>query len=99
VSRVERSPDDHDDRERYGCGMTTLFSSIRASGFHRGPDRMIGGVCGGIARHTNTSVGFVRLLTILLALTVVSWFVYLIVWALTPDELGSIPLERWLARG
>ncbi len=79
--------------------MANLFQGIRATGFHRGPDRMLGGVCGGIARHTNTRAGFVRLLAVLLALTVVSWVVYVAVWALTPDELGSIPLERWLGRG
>lgn len=78
--------------------MTSLFEGIRATGFHRGPDRVLGGVCGGIARHTNTSASFVRLVAVVLALTVVSGAAYLLVWAITPDELGSIPLERWLPR-
>lgn len=78
--------------------MTTLFQGIRATGFHRGPDRVLGGICGGIARQTNTSTGFVRLAALLLMLTIVSMAIYFIVWAMTPDELGSIPLERWLAR-
>lgn len=77
----------------------SLFDSIRNAGFRRGPDRLLAGICGGIARQTKTNVWIVRLLTLLLfALPVLGWGAYAVVWILTPNERGSIPLERWLGR-
>lgn len=82
----------------YACGMS-IFNTIRSWGFHRGPARLFGGICGGIARHTNTNVWLVRVLTLLLfALPVLGWGAYAVIWIVTPNELGSIPLERWLGR-
>lgn len=77
----------------------SIFNSIRSSGFRRGPARLLAGICGGIAAKTNTNVWLVRLITLLLfALPVLGWGVYAVLWILTPNERGSIPLERWLGR-
>ncbi|HET8866920.1 MAG TPA: PspC domain-containing protein [Agrococcus sp.] len=79
--------------------MASVFDSIRSAGFRRGPDRLIAGICGGIARRVGFNVWLVRLVMLLLfALPVVGWGAYLVVWVLTPNQSGSIPLERWLGR-
>lgn len=78
----------------------SIFNSIRSSGFRRGPARLLGGICGGIAAKIGINVWIVRIITLLLfALPVVGWGLYAVVWILTPNERGSIPLERWLGRG
>jgi phage shock protein C len=77
-----------------------VFDSIRRAGFRRGPARLLAGICGGIAAKTGINVWIVRLVTLLLfALPVLGWGVYAVVWILTPNQSGSIPLERWLGRG
>lgn len=80
--------------------MASIFDSIRRAGFRRGPQRILAGICGGIAAKTQVNVWIVRLVTLLLfALPVVGWGLYAVVWVLTPNHRGSIPLERWLGRG
>jgi phage shock protein C len=77
----------------------SFFNSIRAAGFRRGPARLLAGICGGIAAKSGVNVWLVRLLMLLLfALPVLGWGVYAVVWVLTPNQSGSIPLERWLSR-
>lgn len=74
--------------------MTTFFDAIRSTGFRRGPNRVLGGVCGGIARQWNLDPTLVRIVVvILLLLPVLSWVVYAIAWVLLPWQDGSIPLE------
>ena len=83
----------------YARGMASVFDSIRSTGFRRGPERLLGGICGGIAAKLRINVWIVRLLTLLLfALPVLGWGVYLLIWVLTPNQSGSIPVERWLGR-
>ncbi len=77
----------------------SIFHSIRRAGFRRGPARLLAGICGGIAARTGINVWIVRLVTLLLfALPVVGWGLYAVVWIVTPNQSGSIPLERWLGR-
>lgn len=45
--------------------MNTFFDSIRRTGFRRGPQRILGGVCGGIAARLGVSALLVRLLLLL----------------------------------
>lgn len=79
--------------------MASVFDSIRSTGFRRGPQRLLAGICGGIAVKLRINVWLVRLLTLLLfALPVLGWGVYLLIWVLTPNQSGSIPVERWLGR-
>lgn len=80
--------------------MTRFFDGIRSIGFRRGPDRLLGGIAGGIARGLNANVWLVRLLVLLAFLLPVAGLgAYLLVWLLTPWQNGSIPLERMLDNG
>ena len=86
-------------RPGYGAPMASVFDSIRRTGFRRGPSRLLAGICGGIAAQLRVNVWIVRLvMLVLFALPVLGWGLYLVVWALTPNQSGSIPLERWLGR-
>ncbi|GAA3599597.1 PspC domain-containing protein [Agrococcus terreus] len=77
----------------------SVFDSIRRSGFRRGPSRLLAGICGGIAAKLGVSPLVVRIVTLLLfLLPVVGWGLYLVLWVVTPNQSGSIPLERWLGR-
>jgi phage shock protein C len=79
--------------------MASVFDSIRSSGFRRGPERLLAGICGGIAVKVHINVWLIRLVMLLLfALPVVGWGLYLVIWVLTPNQSGSIPVERWLGR-
>jgi len=83
----------------YARAMASVFDSIRNSGFRRGPERLLAGICGGIAVKVRVNVWLIRLVMLLLfALPVVGWGLYLVVWVLTPNQSGSIPVERWLGR-
>ncbi len=80
--------------------MSTFFDTIRRTGFRRGPERMVGGVCGGIARATRLNVWAVRVLTLVLFLIPgIGIGTYLVAWLLLPASDGSIPLENLLNGG
>lgn len=49
-------------------------------------DRILGGVCGGIAEVYNLDPTLVRLVTVVLALTGAAELVYLIAWLIMPTE-------------
>ncbi len=77
--------------------MTRFFDASRSIGFRRGPDRLLGGIAGGIARGLNANVWLVRLLVLLAFLLPVAGLgAYLLVWLLTPWQDDTIPLERML---
>ncbi|HCX83922.1 MAG TPA: hypothetical protein DHV14_02050 [Micrococcales bacterium] len=77
--------------------MDSFFDLIRRTGFRRGPDRILGGVCAGIARQLGLDVWIVRLVVaVLLLLPVLSWVVYAIAWLLLPWQDGTIPLQSML---
>ncbi|QOR72166.1 PspC domain-containing protein [Ruania alkalisoli] len=79
--------------------MTRFFDAIRNFGYRRGPDRLVGGLCGGLAAQANVSVVLVRVLMVIaFLLPGVGLIAYLIAWILTPWQSGSIPLERFLDR-
>lgn len=80
--------------------MEKFFSTIRGLGLKRGPQRWLGGVCGGIAAKLNVDVAFVRIALLLVALLPGPAFVfYLVAWLLLPDQRNAIVLESLLARG
>lgn len=80
--------------------MRSIFDGIRKAGFRRGPNRWLGGICGGIAAALNAPVLLVRILMLIaFALPVIGWVAYVIVWLLTPWQDGSIPVERALFNG
>ncbi|WP_209323937.1 PspC domain-containing protein [Brevibacterium renqingii] len=75
--------------------MRKFFDSIRRLGFRRGPDRMFAGIAGGLAEVTGLNVWLVRLLVLAsFLLPVVGVGAYLVAWALTPWQDGSIPAEQ-----
>ena len=77
--------------------MTPIFRAIRRTGFRRGPQRILGGIAGGIANRFSINVWLVRLLVLLsFLLPVVGVVLYLVAWILTPWQDGIIPLEQSL---
>ncbi len=77
--------------------MNAIFDMIRSIRFRRGPQRLLGGIAGGIASRTGMNVWLLRLIVLLLfLLPVLSWGLYAIIWLLTPWRDNSIPLERLL---
>lgn len=77
--------------------METFFDSIRRTGFARGPERLVGGICGGIAAKTSMPVFAVRILMLIaFLLPFFGVAAYLVGWLLLPWQDGTIPLERVL---
>lgn len=80
--------------------MDSVFATIRSWGFLRGPDRILGGVCGGIAARMGWRTSIVRLvMLIIFLLPGLSWGLYGLVWLFLPWQDRSIPLERLLNAG
>jgi phage shock protein C len=75
-----------------------LFSTIRGSGVSRGPDRWLGGVCGGIAAKLGVDPSAARIVFLVLALLPGPAVVfYILAWILLPDSTTNrILLESWL---
>jgi phage shock protein C len=77
--------------------MDKFFSTVRGLGLNRGPQRWLGGVCGGIAAKLNVDVAFVRIAFLLFALLPGPAFVfYLAAWLILPDQRNAIVLESFL---
>jgi phage shock protein C len=80
--------------------MNTQFTRSRS-------DKMIGGVCGGLARYFNVDTTIVRLLFVLAVfLGGASPLIYLVLWLVMPEEQASYaapqalpdhprPVEQW----
>ncbi|NTV64397.1 MAG: PspC domain-containing protein [Oscillochloris sp.] len=56
-------------------------------------DRMLGGVCGGLARYFNIDSTLVRLVFVLAVLSGLSPLIYIILWVVVPQEAlpGTAP--------
>ena len=77
--------------------MEKFFSTVRGFGLQRGPQRWLGGVCGGIAAKLNVDVAFVRIAFLLLALLPGPAFIfYLAAWLILPDQRNTIILQSLL---
>ena len=77
--------------------MDKFFSIVRGLGLKRGPQRWLGGVCGGIAAKLNVDVAYVRIGYLLFALIPGPAFVfYLAAWLILPDQRNAIILESFL---
>lgn len=75
--------------------MKKFFDSIRNVGFRRGPQRIAGGIAGGLAQTTGLNVWLVRILVLAsFLLPVLGIGAYIVAWAITPWQDGSIPVER-----
>ncbi len=79
--------------------MNKFFSIIRSIGLKRGPQRWLGGVCGGIAAKLHVDVAYVRVAFLLFCLLPGPAIVfYVVAWLLLPAQNGSIALESFLAQ-
>lgn len=77
-----------------------IFESVRHRGFRRGPQRLVAGIGGSLAEQFGLNVWLVRLLILVsFLLPVLGVGAYVLVWAVTPWQDGSIPLERALGGG
>ena len=54
-------------------------------------DRMIGGVCGGLAEYFNIDSAIVRLVFVLAVLSGISPLVYLVLWVVMPEQKAAAP--------
>ncbi|MFJ3956121.1 PspC domain-containing protein [Arthrobacter sp. NPDC090010] len=67
--------------------MEKFFSVIRSLGLKRGPERWLGGVCGGIGAKFGVDVAWVRIGYLIFCLLPGPAFViYLALWFLLPDS-------------
>ena len=75
--------------------LARFFDWIRASGFVRGSDRWLAGVCGSIAARTGLDPMIVRGIAIVIAILGGPLvFAYAVSWALIPNTEGRIYLEE-----
>lgn len=76
-----------------------MFTAIRGTGLSRGPDRWLGGVCGGIAAKLGVDPNAARIVFLVLALVpgpALTFYIW--AWILLPDNAtGRIYLESWLS--
>ena len=79
--------------------MEKFFSIVRGFGLKRGPERWLGGVCGGLAAKLSVDVAFVRIAFLVFCLLPGPAVVlYLAAWLVLPDQRNSIPLQNFLDR-
>jgi phage shock protein PspC (stress-responsive transcriptional regulator) len=70
--------------------MASPMQQPSAHGFYRGTDRIIGGVCSGLAEGFHVEVLWVRLAFVLLAfLQGIGLVLYVVLWVLMPDRTGG----------
>ncbi|UCR90111.1 PspC domain-containing protein [Mycetocola spongiae] len=75
--------------------MNRFYDTLRRSPIRRGPSRVFGGLCGGIAEKFGWNPAVVRIITLILfLLPVIGLGLYLVLWLLIPLQNGSIILER-----
>lgn len=78
--------------------MDKFFNTLRSFPIKRGPERWVGGVCGGIAAKFGWDVTIVRIATLLLfLLPSVGIGTYLVAWLLLPKYDGTIALEKLIS--
>jgi phage shock protein PspC (stress-responsive transcriptional regulator) len=79
--------------------MDKFFSIVRGFGLKRGPQRWLGGVCGGIAAKLNVDVAYVRVAFLLFCLLPGPALVfYILAWLILPDQSNKIALESFISQ-
>jgi phage shock protein PspC (stress-responsive transcriptional regulator) len=79
--------------------LDRFFDSLRRSSVTRSQDRIIAGVCSGIAERLGVSAAIVRVGAVILAVFGPGVFLYLLAWLLLPRYDGQVRLERAVRRG
>ncbi len=79
--------------------LDRFFDSLRRSSITRSQNRVIAGVCSGIAARFGVSTAIVRVGAVVLTLFGPGVFLYLLAWLLLPRYDGQIRLERAVRGG
>lgn len=79
--------------------LDRMFAALHRSPVTRGSDRVIGGVCSGIAHHFGIAPAIVRVAAVVLAMTGLGLPAYLVLVLLLPSRDGRIRLERAIRGG
>lgn len=79
--------------------LDRLFTTLRRSPVTRSQDRVVAGVCAGIAERLGVSTTIVRVATVVLALMGPAFVLYLVAWLFLPDSQGRIRFERAVRAG
>lgn len=79
--------------------LDRLFSSLHRSPVTRSKNRVIAGVCGGIAERTGLSPAIVRVGAVVLAILGLGVGLYLLAWLALPAPDGRVRLEQALRDG
>ncbi len=75
--------------------METVYRTLRAIPFRRGPRRWVGGICAGLAERFGWDANLVRLITLVsFLLPVLGIGAYLVLWLIVPWVDNSLPLQR-----
>lgn len=78
--------------------MNFVYSVLRKQPLRRGPRRLVGGVCSGVASTFGWDPWLVRLILLVsFLLPVVGVGLYVVAWLLLPWRDGSILLQRLLS--
>ena len=79
--------------------LDRFFDSLRRSSVTRSQDRVIAGVCAGIAHRFGISAAIVRVAAVILAVFGPGVFLYLLAWLFLPRYDGQVRLERAVRGG
>jgi phage shock protein PspC (stress-responsive transcriptional regulator) len=79
--------------------LDRFFDSLRRSSVTRSQDRVIAGVCAGIAERFGISAAIVRVGAVVLAVFGPGVFLYLLAWLFLPRYDGQVRLERAVRGG
>jgi phage shock protein PspC (stress-responsive transcriptional regulator) len=79
--------------------LDRFFDSLRRSSVTRSQDRVIAGVCAGIAERLGVSAAIVRVGAVVLAIFGPGLFMYLLAWLFLPRYDGQVRLERAVRGG
>ncbi|HEU4330680.1 MAG TPA: PspC domain-containing protein [Lapillicoccus sp.] len=79
--------------------LDRFFDSLRRSSVTRSQDRVIAGVCSGIAQRFGISPAIVRVGAVVLAFFGPGVFIYLLAWLMLPRYDGQVRLERAVRGG
>lgn len=79
--------------------LDRFFDALRRSPVRRSRERVLAGVCAGVAQRLGVSTAIVRVVAVVAALLLPVVALYLAAWLLLPDADGRVRLEGAVRRG
>src|SRR6476661_8582630 len=79
--------------------LDRFFDTLRRSPVRRSRERVLAGVCSGVAERLGVSTAIVRVVAVVAALLLPVVALYLAAWLLLPDADGRVRLEGAVRRG